>query len=271
MDTEYADVIERLDGAAAAPGHSEADVEPVVEFNAMIHGAPGPPDQSIGTWARDLLTRPHPTFGDGGSWWCRRRPAGASSPPSTSSPRPGATPACPSGWGGSSWSAPCRSTAGGAWCGARWTRCTAGARPRAPGADHHRDRQLLPPVRLRAGAVHDCTEPATVTASCPWRRGHGALHGTPGDGADAGFLAGLEEQARLARSSASPATRPVALRDRRDHPWPHPWASGAHHRGGTGAPGPRGSGWATWCMTRPGRPRSASWPTSCCRASPGWR
>ena len=59
-------MIERLDGGLLLRRATAADVEPVVEFNAMIHGAPGPPDQSIGTWARDLLTRPHPTFGDGG-------------------------------------------------------------------------------------------------------------------------------------------------------------------------------------------------------------
>ena len=66
MDTEDADVIERLDGGLLLRRATAADVEPVAEFNAMIHGAPGPPDQSIATWARDLLTRPHPTFGDGG-------------------------------------------------------------------------------------------------------------------------------------------------------------------------------------------------------------
>jgi GNAT superfamily N-acetyltransferase len=60
------EVIERLDGGLLLRRATAADVEPLADFNAAIHGAPGPPDLSIATWARDLLTRPHPTFGDGG-------------------------------------------------------------------------------------------------------------------------------------------------------------------------------------------------------------
>lgn len=43
-----------------------ADLEALVDFNAAVHGSPDQPDQMIGAWVRDLLTRPHPTFGQGG-------------------------------------------------------------------------------------------------------------------------------------------------------------------------------------------------------------
>jgi len=41
-----------------------ADADRLAEFNSTIHGNEdtGEPDQRVGVWARDLLTRPHPTF-----------------------------------------------------------------------------------------------------------------------------------------------------------------------------------------------------------------
>jgi len=39
-----------------------ADAEKLSNFNAMIHGHEGP-DERIGQWTRDLLEKPHPTFG----------------------------------------------------------------------------------------------------------------------------------------------------------------------------------------------------------------
>jgi hypothetical protein len=44
-----------------------ADADRLAAFNAMIHSDEGPdkPDDRLGAWTRDLLTRPHPTFGSG--------------------------------------------------------------------------------------------------------------------------------------------------------------------------------------------------------------
>ena len=44
-----------------------ADAEPLAEFNSMIHSDLGldKPDERIGAWVRDLLTRSHPTFDAG--------------------------------------------------------------------------------------------------------------------------------------------------------------------------------------------------------------
>jgi hypothetical protein len=39
-----------------------ADAEKIFHFNALIHGEDGP-DERVGQWARDLLEKPHPTFG----------------------------------------------------------------------------------------------------------------------------------------------------------------------------------------------------------------
>ncbi len=61
------DVIERLEGGLILRRATAADTEELVEFNAVIHGGPtSGPDRPIGVWTRDLLTRPHPTFADGG-------------------------------------------------------------------------------------------------------------------------------------------------------------------------------------------------------------
>lgn len=42
-----------------------ADADKLAEFNSLIHsdGGPEKPELRIGEWTRDLLTRPHPTFG----------------------------------------------------------------------------------------------------------------------------------------------------------------------------------------------------------------
>ncbi len=42
---------------------SSKDIEALVAFNARIHSEAGPeePDEKIGAWVRDLLTKPHPT------------------------------------------------------------------------------------------------------------------------------------------------------------------------------------------------------------------
>jgi hypothetical protein len=43
------------------------DVEPLTAFNARVHRQEGSntPEERVGTWTRDLLTRPHPTFSVG--------------------------------------------------------------------------------------------------------------------------------------------------------------------------------------------------------------
>ena len=41
-----------------------ADGQKLFEFNSFIHGDDGP-DERIGQWARDLVEKPHPTFGAG--------------------------------------------------------------------------------------------------------------------------------------------------------------------------------------------------------------
>lgn len=43
---------------------SPQDGQKLFEFNALIHGDDGP-DERIGQWARDLVEKPHPTFGAG--------------------------------------------------------------------------------------------------------------------------------------------------------------------------------------------------------------
>jgi GNAT superfamily N-acetyltransferase len=60
------EVIDRLEGGLVLRRATAADVEPLAALNAAVHGAPGPPDRSVAIWTRDLLTRPHPTFGAGG-------------------------------------------------------------------------------------------------------------------------------------------------------------------------------------------------------------
>ncbi|MBI4732340.1 MAG: hypothetical protein HY781_09525, partial [Chloroflexi bacterium] len=40
------------------------DADALAEFNSRIHSNEGfdKPDERVGVWTRDLLTRPHPTF-----------------------------------------------------------------------------------------------------------------------------------------------------------------------------------------------------------------
>jgi GNAT superfamily N-acetyltransferase len=66
MDGNRPEVIERLDGGLLLRRATVADAAALSTFNALVHGAPGRPDRSVGIWTRDLLTRPHPTFGAGG-------------------------------------------------------------------------------------------------------------------------------------------------------------------------------------------------------------
>ncbi len=44
---------------------NSADAEALVTFNARIHSEVGPdkPDEKVGAWVRDLMTKPHPTTG----------------------------------------------------------------------------------------------------------------------------------------------------------------------------------------------------------------
>ena len=42
-----------------------ADAEKLGDFNALIHTDTDKPDQRLAAWTRDLLERPHPTFGTG--------------------------------------------------------------------------------------------------------------------------------------------------------------------------------------------------------------
>ncbi|HVG98729.1 MAG TPA: GNAT family N-acetyltransferase, partial [Chloroflexota bacterium] len=60
------EVIERLAGGLLLRRAAAADAAALSAFNALVHGAPGRPDRSVWTWTWDLLTRPHPTFGEGG-------------------------------------------------------------------------------------------------------------------------------------------------------------------------------------------------------------
>src|SRR5690349_1905475 len=58
--------IRHLDGGLILRRGTAADAAELSALNAAVHGEPHGPDDSIAVWTRDLLTRPHPTFGDGG-------------------------------------------------------------------------------------------------------------------------------------------------------------------------------------------------------------
>lgn len=60
------EIIEKLDGGLILRRATAADERELVALNAVLHGDPDRPDQAIGIWTQDLLTRPHPTFGQGG-------------------------------------------------------------------------------------------------------------------------------------------------------------------------------------------------------------
>jgi len=40
---------------------TDADTDALCAFNAEMHGAPGPPDERIGVWTRDIMAGTHPT------------------------------------------------------------------------------------------------------------------------------------------------------------------------------------------------------------------
>ena len=60
------DAIARLEGGLLLRRGTAADAEAIAAFNAFVHSPPDRPDPAIAAWPRELLTRPHPTFGEGG-------------------------------------------------------------------------------------------------------------------------------------------------------------------------------------------------------------
>lgn len=69
MDTMTHDIdTRRMLGDDLQLRHSQpGDTEALVDFNSRLHSDDGPdkPDERIGAWVRDLLTRPHPSFEPG--------------------------------------------------------------------------------------------------------------------------------------------------------------------------------------------------------------
>lgn len=57
-------LIRRLDDGLILRHATPADADELAEFNARIHSDAGPdqPEEPVGIWTRDLLTRPHPTM-----------------------------------------------------------------------------------------------------------------------------------------------------------------------------------------------------------------
>jgi hypothetical protein len=64
LNTQENLVIRNLGDGLILRRSTPADAEKLSEFNSMIHGDDGP-DERIGWWTRDLLEKPHPTFGAG--------------------------------------------------------------------------------------------------------------------------------------------------------------------------------------------------------------
>ncbi len=62
MDIKKNTLIRDLGNGLVLRCSNPEDAEKIFEFNALIHGDDGP-DERIGQWARDLLEKPHPTFG----------------------------------------------------------------------------------------------------------------------------------------------------------------------------------------------------------------
>jgi GNAT superfamily N-acetyltransferase len=58
--------IARLSGGLIMRRAAVADADELAAFNARVHGGPAAPAEEVGAWTRDLLTRPHPTFHQGG-------------------------------------------------------------------------------------------------------------------------------------------------------------------------------------------------------------
>jgi len=64
VNTQENTLIRDLGNGLILRHSSPADAEKLFRFDALIHGDDGP-DERIGQWARDLLEKPHPTFGVG--------------------------------------------------------------------------------------------------------------------------------------------------------------------------------------------------------------
>ena len=67
IETNQQSFIRELGDGLVLRRSTPADAEKLGAFNAMIHSDDGPekPDERLAAWTRDLLTRPHPTFGSG--------------------------------------------------------------------------------------------------------------------------------------------------------------------------------------------------------------
>lgn len=65
--THTSTILRQLDDGLILRRSTRADADRLAEFNSRIHSDFGPdtPDERVGAWARDLLTRPHPTFDPG--------------------------------------------------------------------------------------------------------------------------------------------------------------------------------------------------------------
>ena len=57
----------QLDDGLLLRRSTPADTQALVDFNSRVHSDDGPdkPDERIGAWVQDLMTRPHPTFDPG--------------------------------------------------------------------------------------------------------------------------------------------------------------------------------------------------------------
>ena len=64
LETQENTLIRSLGDGLILRRSTRADAEKLAAFNAMIHGEDGP-DERVGQWVRDLLEKPHPTFGTG--------------------------------------------------------------------------------------------------------------------------------------------------------------------------------------------------------------
>lgn len=60
-------ILQELGDGLVLRRSTRADAEALVAFNAAVHSDKGPeqPDERVGAWVRDLLEKPHPTFGAG--------------------------------------------------------------------------------------------------------------------------------------------------------------------------------------------------------------
>jgi hypothetical protein len=67
MSTQSKDILRELGGGLILRRSTPADADALADFNSRIHSNGGweKPDDRLGEWTRDLLTKPHPTFGSG--------------------------------------------------------------------------------------------------------------------------------------------------------------------------------------------------------------